>query len=187
MFVCGDDGFAVGERGADPAFGGLEAAGELDDDVCVGIEDGTDVAGPARGCGHVFCEGAIFFARYVAIEDVGEFDAGELLRCEQMRDGTAYGAEAEEGYSRGAGSFGRCHLVVNLVGAGAPGFEAGGGLRREELCGGDAARAEWERDFAIEEGVIEADCGGVRGSVAEEDGIAAGPVDGGEAHGAGLA
>ena len=55
------------------------------------------------------------------------------------------------------------------------------------MAEGMAAVADGQGEFAIEEGVVERDAGCVGAGVAEPDAIDAGPVDGGEAHGAGLA
>ena len=119
LLVGGDDGLARGESAREPAFDGLEAAHELDDDVDVGGEDVGDGVGPDGGLRDELRGGGGAFALDAAIEDVGELDAGEVLRVENAGDGAADGAEAEEGDLDGS--------------------ECGGGLlRRRSLSGGHA-------------------------------------------------
>ena len=54
LLVRRDDGLARGERLAEPALGGVEAAHQFDDDVDVGVEDVVDVLGPDRRGGTRF-------------------------------------------------------------------------------------------------------------------------------------
>ena len=77
--------------------------------------------------------------------------------------------------------------VIDSVGETAPCVEAGDGLGAEHLLGGDDALGYGLDDLVVEEGVVEACVGGIGLGSAEEDGLTARPVDGGEAHGARLA
>ena len=114
LLVGRDDGFARGDGGADPGFGGLEAAHELNDDVDFGGEDIVDVPGPDGVGGDVLCGGRSALALDVAVVDVGQFEAGVLPCREHAGDGAAYGSEAEDGYLDWVAG---CFLLDHLCGA----------------------------------------------------------------------
>jgi hypothetical protein len=102
LLVSGDDVFAGSEGRAQPAFDGVEAAHELDDEVDVGGEENVfDAVGP-DGVGED--EAGAFvgaLAGDVAIEDVGDAEAGVGGGCEDFGEGGADGAEAEEADAEG--------------------------------------------------------------------------------------
>jgi hypothetical protein len=76
--------------------------------------------------------------------------------------------------------------VGNLVGSVEPKLERFPGWFAEERGAGDGALLGGTSEFAVEEGVVEGGAGRVGAGVAVPDAIHAGPVDGREAHGAGL-
>ena len=78
--------------------------------------------------------------------------------------------------------------VLDLIRLVAPRVEAGHGFVGEQAVHGQGALRRWASATSlIQEGVVEAGGGCVRGGVAIEDGVAARPVERGEAHRAGFA
>jgi len=78
-------------------------------------------------------------------------------------------------------------LVRGLVWSFKPGGEAGPGIVAEKLNGGEFALGLVFAEFGVEEGIIESCAGGVGIAGTVIDDIEAGPVAGGQTHGAGLA
>src|ERR1700738_716532 len=78
-------------------------------------------------------------------------------------------------------------LVVDSAGVLAPCVEAGDRLVPQQIDGGDPALREGERNLPVKKRVVEAGLRSVRCGAAEVDAVQPRPVDGREAHGAGLA
>ena len=93
LLVGGDDGFAGGKRAANPVFGGMQAADQFDDDVGAGRENIVDALGPYDFGG----KPVDFLADHVAIADVSEAQSDVRALAQNSCDGTADGAEAEQG------------------------------------------------------------------------------------------
>ena len=140
----------------------------------------------------------------VAVEDVGELDAGELRRGEHAWRPSCRRCRSRAARLLTAGSLvGWCLQLPDvwvfaifwlpcqysiLAVVLAPCVEAGDGL--VAAAGWMVGILRWSSgrfNLVVEEGVVEAGGGGIGGGVAVEDGVAARPVERGEAHGAGLA
>lgn len=77
-------------------------------------------------------------------------------------------------------------LVGGFVGGVEPELEGFPGLVAKKHGGGDGSLIEREGHFAIEKGIVEVGSSSVGAGIAEPDTVDAGPVDGGETHGARL-
>ena len=92
QLVGGDDGFARAQRLAHPFAGGLEAADQLDDDVHVGREHVVDIFRPANVRG----QRIDLFLFDAAIENVRQQQGAAGILRQNLRDGAADGAEADQ-------------------------------------------------------------------------------------------
>ena len=95
LFVRRDDGFAGGERGANPLDRRVDAADRFDDDVGVALEHVGDLGRP----GDAGERRMPAFLLGAAVEHVCEADGRRAIRIEgrqPARDGGADGAEAEQ-------------------------------------------------------------------------------------------
>ena len=102
LLVGGDHGLARGECAADPVFGGLKAAQDLDHDIGVGGQDVVDILCPQHRGG----KPVHFFSRHVAIEDVGQAEVGVGALAEDSGHRTADGAESKQGHVAGVSGIG---------------------------------------------------------------------------------
>ena len=80
----------------------IEAAGEFDDDIDVGSEDGVGVFAPNDGRGGP----GNALAGYAAVEDVREFQSLRFGFNQNARDGAADRAKAEDGDAQRAANGG---------------------------------------------------------------------------------
>lgn len=79
-----------------------------------------------------------------------------------------------------------CRLVGDLVGLVSPGAECGERFVAHQLRRGDAATRVDRLNFAVDEGVVETDSGGVVGRIGVIETRETSPIDGAKTHGAGL-